>query len=54
MSKNTKKCIIRNTSVTWILEVDGLKIPFRGAQNADYFHDLYKILKYDVEIIQED
>jgi hypothetical protein len=43
-------CQIRYGKGTYILEVDGLRVPFHGSRAADYFEQLYRSLGYDVGV----
>ncbi len=48
-----KKCIIVNSSFSWILKVDGKEINFQGSENAEYFKTHYETLGYEVEMVDE-
>jgi len=47
-----KVCKLTNGRLSWLLEVDGMRIPFTGMEVAEYFADHYKKLGY--EIIMKD
>lgn len=48
-----RKCVIKNTRLSWILEVDGQSVPFTGFDNARYFRKHYMDLGYEVEYIEK-
>ena len=48
-----KTCRIINERFSWILEVDGMKIEFQDRVAAEYFHQHYKGLGYEVEFIDQ-
>jgi hypothetical protein len=43
-----KKCVITNQPLTWVMEVDDIKVAFSGSDKADYFEAHYKSLGYEV------
>lgn len=45
-----KICKIINGVHTWILEVDGMSIPFQSCSGAEYFETLYLGIGYRVEV----
>ena len=49
-----KEVKLINGRFSWFLRVDGEKIPFQGAKNADYFADHYRKLGYTVIFEKEE
>lgn len=43
-----KKCEIINDKFSWILKVDNREIAFSGANNAEYFAEIYSKLGYTI------
>jgi metal-dependent hydrolase (beta-lactamase superfamily II) len=48
-----KVCKIINSQFSYILEVDGMKIPFDYMHNSDYFEKHYSELGYKIEKIDD-
>jgi hypothetical protein len=49
-----KEVKLINGKFSWFLCVDGRRIAFQGAENADYFAEHYRGLGYTVSVEQEE